>query len=80
LLNTDLFGEMALQKVFLLGAIALAGTCPATAQANTWRITCETVRAFVAAVGPAQARAAALAHGMTPSQERRARHCLEEGS
>lgn len=34
------------------------------------------VRAYVAQVGVAQASAVALAHGMTASQEQRARHCL----
>jgi hypothetical protein len=47
---------------------------------STWgepsAITCETVRAYVSQVGFVAARAAALAYGMTPSQERRARHCL----
>jgi hypothetical protein len=39
-------------------------------------ITCDTVRAYVTQVGFAAARATALAYGMTPSQERRAMHCL----
>jgi hypothetical protein len=38
------------------------------------------VRAYVAEVGLVQARAVALAHGMTAWQERLARHCLSEGS
>ena len=67
-------------KAFLLGAIALAVACPASAQAKSWGMSCETVRAFVAQVGLVQARALALAHGMTASQERRAKHCLGEGS
>jgi hypothetical protein len=69
-----------LQKAFLLGAMALAVACPASAQAKSWGISCETVRAVVAQVGLVQARALALAHGMTASQERRAKHCLGEGS
>jgi hypothetical protein len=69
-----------LQKAFLLGALALAVACPASAQAKGWGISCETVRAFVAQVGITQARALAVAHGMTASQERRAKHCLAEGS
>ena len=69
-----------MQKAFLLGAIALFAACPASAQAKHSRISCETVRAFVAEVGLFQARMLARAHGMTASQERRARHCLEEGS
>jgi len=36
------------------------------------------VRAYVGQVGVVQARAMALAAGMTPAQERRAAHCLEE--
>jgi hypothetical protein len=60
--------------------MALVAACPASAEAKRERITCETVRAFVAQVGVVQARMIALAHGMTASQERRARHCLEEGS
>ena len=39
-------------------------------------ITCSTVRAAVALWGLAQARQFALSHGMTPSQEHRARQCL----
>ena len=39
-------------------------------------ITCQTVRAYVGQVGLAVARATALAYGMTPNQERRARRCL----
>jgi hypothetical protein len=57
-------------------AVALA--CPASAHAKTERISCETVRAFVAQVGLFQARVLARAHGMTASQERRARRCLAE--
>jgi len=39
-------------------------------------ITCGTVRAAVAMWGLSQARQFALEHGMTPSQEHRARRCL----
>ena len=39
-------------------------------------ITCETVRSYVSMMGVEQARALALAHGMTDAQERRARRCL----
>jgi hypothetical protein len=42
-------------------------------------ITCSTVRAAVALWGVAQARQYALEHGMTPSQEHRARQCLASG-
>jgi hypothetical protein len=41
-------------------------------------ISCEMVRAYVGQVGVMQARAVALAAGMTPAQERRAAHCLQE--
>jgi hypothetical protein len=57
---------------FLLSAFAL--TAPALAQDQG--ITCEMVRAYVAQVGLEQARAVAVAHGITASQERRARACL----
>jgi hypothetical protein len=39
-------------------------------------ITCDMVRSYVAQVGLEQARAMALAAGMTASEERRARQCL----
>ena len=42
-------------------------------------ITCETVRSYVNMMGVAQARALALANGMTDAQERRARRCLASG-
>jgi hypothetical protein len=57
---------------FLLSAFVLSA--PALAQEQ--EITCEMVRAYVAQVGLVQARADAAAHGMTASQERRARACL----
>jgi hypothetical protein len=38
----------------------------------------EMVRAYVGQLGVMQARAMALAAGMTPAQERRAAHCLQE--
>jgi hypothetical protein len=43
-------------------------------------ISCETVRSYVSMMGVAQARALALANGMTESQERRARQCLTSRS
>jgi hypothetical protein len=61
------------------------------AQARTWEhhehatwktvslehgVTCATVRQAVAVWGLSQARQFALDHGMTPSQEHRARRCL----
>jgi hypothetical protein len=42
-------------------------------------ITCSTVRQAVALWGLSQARQFALDHGMTPSQEHRARRCLASG-
>ena len=42
------------------------------------RISCETVRAYVAQVGLAQAKAMAQAAGMTQSEERAAVQCLEK--
>lgn len=42
------------------------------------RISCETVRAYVAQVGLEQAKAMAEAAGMTESEERAAAHCLEK--
>jgi hypothetical protein len=79
-----------LRKVLLIGTIAVAAACPISAQAatwqaktseiKTWRISCATVRAYVAEVGLVQARAVARAHGMTAWQERLARRCLSEGS
>jgi len=59
---------------FLLSAFVISA--PALAQEQ--EITCEMVRAYVAQVGLVQARADAAAHGMTASQERRARACLEQ--
>ena len=43
-------------------------------------VTCETVRSYVSMMGVAQARALALANGMTDPQERRARRCLTSRS
>ena len=66
--------------LFVVFAVAAAG--PASADSVDGKvprhITCEMVRADVAQMGAGQARAVALAHGMTPSQERRARRCLSE--
>ena len=59
---------------FLLSAFVLSA--PALAQEQ--EITCEMVRAYVAQVGLVQARADAAAHGMTASQEQRARACLQQ--
>ncbi len=43
-------------------------------------ITCAMVRAYVAQVGLVQARAMAQSAGMTAAEERRAKHCLENGA
>jgi hypothetical protein len=48
---------------------------PASAHAH---ITCDMVRAFVAQVGLAQAKAQALSAGMTASEEQRAKRCLDK--
>lgn len=42
------------------------------------RVSCETVRAYVAQVGLAQAKALAQSAGMTDAEEREAAHCLEK--
>jgi len=42
------------------------------------RISCETVRSYVAQVGLAQAKAMAQAAGMTETEERQALQCLEK--
>jgi hypothetical protein len=47
---------------------------PASSHAH---ITCDMVRAYVAQVGLEQARALAESAGMTTSEERRAKRCLE---
>lgn len=66
-----------MQKLIMAVAICLVAACPASARhKNIHHITCEIVRAYVAQFGVAQARAIALAHGMTASQEQRARRCL----
>jgi hypothetical protein len=57
---------------FLFSAFVL--TAPALAQDRG--ITCEMVRTYVAQVGLEEARAVAAAHGMTASQEKKARACL----
>ncbi len=70
-------GEAQLPKSLVVTAIFLLGVCPASARdKNVHYITCEMVRAYVAQVGAAQAKAVALAHGMTVSQEERAKRCL----
>jgi hypothetical protein len=68
-----------MRTAILLVVFGLAAACPATARQNDVHyITCEMVRAYVAQVGLVRARALALAHGMTASEERAARRCLGE--
>jgi len=76
-------------KIALLMMIFVAAASPVSA--NSYRtyhdsdqtrwgesthVNCETVRAYVAQVGLAQARTLARAAGMTAGQEWRARRCL----
>jgi hypothetical protein len=66
---------------FLVFLIPLLAACPNIAATKPLHfVTCDMVRAYVANIGVEQARAVAIAHGMTPSEERQARRCLEEGS
>jgi hypothetical protein len=66
-----------LQKAIAVIALCLVAACPAAAREKLFHVTCATVRAYVAQVGLEQARAVALAHGMTAWQERIARRCLD---
>jgi hypothetical protein len=76
-------------KIALLMTIFVATASPALASSyrtyhdsdqTQWdessHVNCETVRAYVAQVGLAQARTLARAAGMTAGQEWRARRCL----
>jgi hypothetical protein len=78
-----------MKKTGLLLSILLASSCPVMAKhhrlhhseraaASHSRISCETVRAYVAQVGLAQAKAMAQAAGMTESEEKQAAQCLEK--
>ena len=70
-------GNRDLPKIIIVAAGCLVAACPASARdKDLHHITCEMVRAYVAQVGVVQARAIALAYGMTASQEQRARRCL----
>jgi hypothetical protein len=70
-------GRRDLPKIALAAAVCLVVTGgPASARDDVHHITCEMVRAYVAQMGVVQAKAIALAHGMTASQEQRARRCL----
>ena len=63
-----------MKRTALLSLVLITSTFPVVAQQTN--ISCETVRAYVAQVGVAQAKAMALSAGMTPAQERLARRCL----
>jgi hypothetical protein len=75
-------------KTYLLFLILVASSYPAIAKhhshhrdratASHSRLSCETVREYVAQVGLAQAKAMAQAAGMTESEERQAAQCLEK--
>jgi hypothetical protein len=73
-----------MKKTALLTLMFVAASYPALAKhhfhhaASHSRISCETVRAYVAQVGLAQAKAMAQAAGMTQSEERAAAQCLEK--
>ncbi|HLJ53246.1 MAG TPA: hypothetical protein VKT24_07660 [Rhizomicrobium sp.] len=70
-------GEAQLLRIVVVIAICLLGAYPASARDKSLHhITCEMVRAYVAQMGASQARAVAYAHGMTASQEERAKRCL----
>ena len=77
-----------MKKTALLVFAFVAASCPAFARhhlhhghgasSSHSRISCETVRAYVAQVGLEQAKAMAQAAGMTQSEERAAAQCLEK--
>lgn len=77
-----------MKKTALLTLVLVAASYPALARhhfhhghgasSSHSRISCETVRAYVAQVGLEQARAMAQAAGMTQSEERAAAQCLEK--
>jgi hypothetical protein len=87
--ETVALGEhFTMKKAGLLFFIFVASCYPAVAKhhvhhhreaaaASHSRVSCETVRAYVAQVGLAQAKALAQAAGMTETEERQARQCLE---
>ena len=68
------FLDPVMKRIALLSLVLITSTCPVMAQQTN--ISCETVRAYVAQVGVAQAKAMALSAGMTPAQERLAKRCL----
>jgi hypothetical protein len=84
------WGAIPMKKTAVLTFIFVAAAYPALARhhhshhhrdraaTSHSRISCETVRAYVAQVGLAQAKAMAQAAGMTQSEEREAAQCLEK--
>lgn len=72
-----------MQKAVLAVLALTIATLPVSAREeasrHVLRVTCETVRAYVAEVGLVNARAMAVARGMTAAQEREAKHCLGGG-
>jgi hypothetical protein len=82
------WGAITMKKTGLLFLILVASSYPAIAKRHYHhreratishsRTSCETVRAYVAQVGLAQAKAMAQAAGMTESEERQAVQCLEK--
>jgi hypothetical protein len=86
------WGATIMKKTAVLAVILVAASYPALARhhskhhshhrdhavASHPRVSCETVRAYVAQVGLAQAKAMAQAAGMTQSEEREAAQCLEK--
>jgi hypothetical protein len=81
-------GATTMKKTAVLTLIFVAVAYPALARRHAHhrehattshsRMSCETVRAYVAQVGLAQAKAMAQAAGMTQSEEREAAQCLEK--
>lgn len=67
--------DLVMKRIALLSFALIASTFPVMAH-ETANISCETVRAYVAQVGVAQAKAMALSAGMTSAQERLAKRCL----
>ena len=77
-----------MKKTAVLTCIFVTAAYPALARhhshhrdratASHSRVSCETVRAYVAQVGLAQAKAMAQAAGMTHSEEREAAQCLQK--
>ncbi len=83
-----LLGAITMKKTALLTLAFVVASYPAVAKhhfhhgsratSSHSRISCEMVRAYVAQIGLAQAKAMAEAAGMTESEERAAAHCLEK--